>query len=73
MTDEIYNKALSEYRRAKREMKISKIKMYADSGFTLNATSEILQINPVQLRTFCYNNEIQFRKAHNGKKTTIRK
>tara|TARA_R100000734_G_C3317522_1_gene110748 strand:+ start:1292 stop:1510 length:219 start_codon:yes stop_codon:yes gene_type:complete len=71
--DHKYEKVLSEYRRAKREMKISKIKMYADSGFTLNATSEILQINPVQLRTFCYNNEIQFRKAHNGKKTTIRK
>ena len=73
MTDAIYNKVLSEYRQAKREMKISDIKMYADAGFTINATAEILQINRVSLRTFAYNHQIKFRKARNGKQTTIRK
>lgn len=54
-------------------MKISDIKMYADAGFTINATAEILQINRVSLRTFAYNHQIKFRKARNGKQTTIRK
>ena len=54
-------------------MKISDIKMYADAGFTINATADILQINRVSLRTFAYNHQITFRKARNGKQTTIRK
>lgn len=73
VTDEIYNKVLSEYKQMKREIKISNIKMYADSGFTINATADILDINPVSLRTFAYNHQIKFRKARNGKQTTIRK
>ena len=72
MTDVIYNKVLSEYKQAQREMKVSNLRMYADAGFTINATADILQINPVSLRTFAYNNQIKFRKARNGKKTTIR-
>ena len=71
--DHNYRKVFSEYKQAKREIKIADITMYADNGFTLNSTAEILQINPVRLRTFSYNNKIQFRQATNGKKTTIRK
>ena len=54
-------------------MKLANLQMYADAGFTINATAEILQISPVTLRTFAYNNKIKFRKARNGKQTTIRK
>lgn len=72
VTDKILNKVVSEYRQAKREIKIADFQMYADAGFTINATAEILQICPVKLRTFSYNNKIKFRKARNGKQTTIR-
>lgn len=53
-------------------MKLADFQMYANAGFTIDATAEILQISPVSLRTFAYNNKIQFRKARNGERTTIR-
>ena len=71
--DVTINKVISEYKQAKREMKLANLQMYADAGFTIDATAQILQISSVTLRTFAYNNKIKFRKARNGKQTTIRK
>lgn len=56
--------------RHKRE-KIELIQAYA-AHFTIQQTADILQMDQTQLRTFAYNNRIQFQKVHNETKTTTR-
>jgi hypothetical protein len=53
--------------RHKREA-IQLIQAYADH-YTIQQTADILQMDQVQLRTFAYNNRIQFQKVYNDKRT----
>ena len=56
--------------RHKRE-KIELIQAYA-AHYTIYQTAKILDMDQTQLRTFAYNNRINFPKAVNGQQTSAR-
>jgi len=53
--------------RHKRE-KMQLIQAYA-AHYTIDQTAAILQMDPVQLRTFAYNNDIKFNTVYNNGQT----